>query len=184
MVHDVRIVRLNAQHTRRRASGPGWATRIGWWEGDTLVVETTNMRPEQGFRGAFADERQGHRAVHPHRPEPDHLPLHGRRPGVLHPALARRDGAQRRQGPDLRIRLPRGQLRPGRHPRRRPGLPRGKAARRPTPASAARKAPTDAGVVLRARGALLASSTLAAAAPQSPYKAPRNAFGQPDLSGV
>jgi hypothetical protein len=25
---------------------------IGHWEGDTLVVETTNMRPEQAFRGA------------------------------------------------------------------------------------------------------------------------------------
>ena len=25
---------------------------IGRWEGDTLVVETTKIRPEQGFRGS------------------------------------------------------------------------------------------------------------------------------------
>jgi hypothetical protein len=51
MVHDVRVVRLNARPL------PGaikqWmGDSIGRWEGDTLVVETFNMRPEQGLRGA------------------------------------------------------------------------------------------------------------------------------------
>lgn len=51
MVHDVRIVRLNAKPL------PGnvrqWmGDSLGHWEGDTLVVETTKLRPEQGFRGA------------------------------------------------------------------------------------------------------------------------------------
>jgi hypothetical protein len=50
MVHDVRVVRLNAKHD---ATGlKKWmGDSIGWWDGDTLVVETINMRPEQGLRG-------------------------------------------------------------------------------------------------------------------------------------
>lgn len=51
MVHDVRVVRLNGKH--RPATVRTWmGDSIGWWEGDTLVVETTNFRPEQSFRGA------------------------------------------------------------------------------------------------------------------------------------
>jgi len=30
---------------------------IGHYEGDTLVVETINMRPEQGIRGGSADQK-------------------------------------------------------------------------------------------------------------------------------
>ncbi|HVI32577.1 hypothetical protein [Phenylobacterium sp.] len=51
MVHDVRIIRLNAKPLP--SSVRQWmGDSIGRWEGDTLVVETTNMRPEQGLRGA------------------------------------------------------------------------------------------------------------------------------------
>jgi hypothetical protein len=51
MVHDARVIRINGQHK------PGnirqWmGDSIGHWEGDTLVVETVNLRREQGFRGA------------------------------------------------------------------------------------------------------------------------------------
>ena len=50
MVHDARIVRMNSEH-------PGPEVRkwlgdsIGWWEGDTLVVDTTNFRPDGSMRG-------------------------------------------------------------------------------------------------------------------------------------
>jgi hypothetical protein len=51
MVHDARIVRLNAQH--RPANVRFWmGDSIGWYEDDTLVIETTHFRPEQNFRGA------------------------------------------------------------------------------------------------------------------------------------
>ncbi|RYZ02384.1 MAG: hypothetical protein EON61_15970 [Alphaproteobacteria bacterium] len=52
MIHDARIVRMNGKH---RADGqrPYLGDSIGWWEGETLVVETNNFPPEQLFRGSW-----------------------------------------------------------------------------------------------------------------------------------
>src|ERR1700761_9584015 len=50
MVHDARIIRMGGSHPP--ASVRTWmGDSIGHWEGDTLVVETTNLRREQGLRG-------------------------------------------------------------------------------------------------------------------------------------
>jgi hypothetical protein len=51
MVHDVRIVRLNSKHEPpeiRRWLGDS----IGHWEGDTLVVDTTNFNDQPALAGA------------------------------------------------------------------------------------------------------------------------------------
>jgi hypothetical protein len=55
MVHDARVVRLNSEHP-----GPEiqkWlGDSIGWWEDDTLVIDTTNFSPKTaGFLGGSAE---------------------------------------------------------------------------------------------------------------------------------
>ncbi len=50
MVHDARIVRLHSEHPGPEVKR--WlGDSIGWWEGDTLVVDTTNFHPEASMRG-------------------------------------------------------------------------------------------------------------------------------------
>jgi hypothetical protein len=51
MVHDARIIRIDDRHDA--SSIRKWmGDSVGHWEGDTLVVETRNFRPEQSFRGS------------------------------------------------------------------------------------------------------------------------------------
>jgi hypothetical protein len=51
MVHDARIIRLGGKPLPK--SVKRWmGDSIGRWEGETLVVETTNFHPLQGFRGS------------------------------------------------------------------------------------------------------------------------------------
>jgi hypothetical protein len=47
MVHDVRIIRLGATTHAPGQVRPWFGDSIGRWEGDTLVVETTNINPTQ-----------------------------------------------------------------------------------------------------------------------------------------
>jgi len=48
MNHDARIIRLGGHHLPPNMT-PWMGDSIGHWEGDTLVVETTNLNPEQRF---------------------------------------------------------------------------------------------------------------------------------------
>jgi hypothetical protein len=51
MVHDIRVIRMNGTHPPsnvRELLGDS----ISHWEGDTLVVDTTNFRPDASFMGA------------------------------------------------------------------------------------------------------------------------------------
>jgi hypothetical protein len=56
MVHDARIIRLNSEHPP--ADIQRWlGDSIGWWEGDTLVVDTTNFHPDATFRATSENVR-------------------------------------------------------------------------------------------------------------------------------
>ena len=52
MVHDVRVVRLNSTH-RTDGVRPWMGDSIGHWEGDTLVVETTNVPQAEAYHGSW-----------------------------------------------------------------------------------------------------------------------------------
>ena len=56
MVHDARIIRMDESHlpkTFRKWMGDS----VGHWEGDTLVVDTTNFTDKTRFRGSSEDLR-------------------------------------------------------------------------------------------------------------------------------
>lgn len=55
MVHDVRLIRLNTDEHLPAHVRPWFGDSIGRWEGDTLVVETTNIPQAQAFQGAWRD---------------------------------------------------------------------------------------------------------------------------------
>jgi hypothetical protein len=51
MIHDARIIRMNAQHAPENMRQ--WlGDSIGHWDGDTLVVDTTNFNEQVSFRGS------------------------------------------------------------------------------------------------------------------------------------
>jgi hypothetical protein len=52
MVHDARIIRLDGKHPTESISH--WlGDSIGHWDGNTLVVETTNFNPQHTFRAGL-----------------------------------------------------------------------------------------------------------------------------------
>jgi len=58
MVHDARIIPINGEH--RPGQWEQWmGDSIGWWEGDTLVVETINLHPQTESRVMASLSDQG-----------------------------------------------------------------------------------------------------------------------------
>jgi len=54
MVHDVRIIHIGGKH-RTDGARPWMGDSIGWYEGSTLVIETTNFPEATALRGAWKE---------------------------------------------------------------------------------------------------------------------------------
>ena len=114
MMHEVRVIPLDA------APHVGAGVRMwsgdsrGWWEGQTLVVETTNFNDKKLLprRERAAASR---RAVHQARCRHDRVPPHGHRSGDVYAAVDARERTAAGGWRDLRGRLSRRQHRPQRH---------------------------------------------------------------------
>ena len=68
MVHDVRLIHIGAKH-RTDGLRPWMGDSIGWYEGPTLVVETTNFPQATALSGAWKELKVTERftRVGPHR---------------------------------------------------------------------------------------------------------------------
>ena len=79
MVHDARIIpiakdKATAQASHRTAALNKWfGDPVGWWEGDTLVVETTHVNRQQAAQGPIYLSEQGKVTERFSRASPDQL---------------------------------------------------------------------------------------------------------------
>ena len=62
MAHDTRIIRLGEPVPQPRHIRPWMGDSWGHWEGETLVVETTNIHPDQTIVGGGASFNPSNRA--------------------------------------------------------------------------------------------------------------------------
>ena len=111
MVHDIRIIRINGTHAPsnvRELLGDS----IGHWEGDTLVVDTTNFTDQTRFHGSSENLHVIERFQ---RVDANTMlyKRHHRRSHHLHQTVDHRVSVPRDARSHLRVRLPRRQLRDG-----------------------------------------------------------------------
>ena len=125
MIHDTRIIRLDGRPHLPSSIRLWKGDSVGRWEGDTLVVDTTNFNDGGGFYGDaggnFGWDRNLHldRAVQPARQRHAAVPIRGRQPHRVHATLEGRADDDAVDRTDVRIRLPRRQLRVAEHAQRR-----------------------------------------------------------------
>ena len=133
MINSARIIPMDGQPHLPQRLRQWIGDSRGRWDGDTLVVETTNFLRETHFEGSSANLRLVERFT---RVGPGELAYefnrHGRGEVVQPLDGADTDDADRRA--HLRVRLPRGQLRHGQHAGRRPRAGAGGRTLAPIPA--------------------------------------------------
>ena len=115
MIHSARIIPLDGRPHLGKNLHQWLGDTRGHWDGNTLVVETTNFRTDDGvvFQNANPGDLPHHRTLHARRRRHAQLRVHGRGSEDVDEAV---DGAhpvdEDRSGrADVRVRLPRRQLR-------------------------------------------------------------------------
>ena len=88
---DYRLIYMNAKHPADIVDYPEWEGHsIGYWDGDTLVVDTIGMR-EESWLDSDGLQHSGMmhdgRAVHQDQSRHLHLEGHDRRSRVFHQAV-------------------------------------------------------------------------------------------------
>ena len=126
MVHNARIIPTDGRPHGKLRQFAGDSR--GRWEGDTLVVETTNFLRETSLTGSTADTQLVERFT---RVDPDTIIYEFRveDPDLVHTPVERQDAAAENGCAGVRVRLPRGQLRPARHHGRSPRQGQGGSGR-------------------------------------------------------
>ena len=116
MIHDARLVPMNGTPHLPKGVRQLHGDPRGRWEGDTLVVESTNFIG--GFNGSTPDVKLTERYT---RVSQDYInwEITVDDPAHLGAAVDDDDPAEADRRSDLRIRVPRGQPLDDRHPRRR-----------------------------------------------------------------
>jgi hypothetical protein len=121
MIHETRLIPVDPLPRVGVAARSYMGEARGRWEGDTLVVETTNFNPKMSFRGSNPDTMRLVERFTPTGAEHDRVARHRRGSDDVGDALHVRDGSHaRRQRSDDRVRLPRGEHGDGEHLERPP----------------------------------------------------------------
>ena len=123
-IHDVRIIPLDGRPHVSSALRQYLGDSRGRWEGDTLVVETTNFHPNGNPMGGYSTlSDQNLRLVERFRRVADdthRVHVHRGQPDDVDEAVDGGDQLEAVEGRAARVRLPRGELQPARHAVRRP----------------------------------------------------------------
>jgi hypothetical protein len=169
MIHETRVIPTDGRKNAGAAIKNWMGNSVGHWEGDVLVVETRNIKPEAAVNGQpLSDEGVLIERFTPGGRQHARLPDDDQRPedlrGAVHRAAADSARGELRL---LRVRLPRGQLRDeepalGLARRRKAAAPRRWRAARRSPSTRNRQA---AGVAARV-AAPLPPPAVAATSPQ------------------
>ena len=89
MIHDARIIPLDGRPHIGQNVRQWFGDSRGRWEGDTLVVDTTNFTDKANYQRI--DGRPApHRALHAHQRRHRQIRVHDRRPDDVHEASGRR----------------------------------------------------------------------------------------------
>jgi hypothetical protein len=119
MIHDARIIPLNAKHKPKELT-PWMGDSIGWWEGDTLVVETINMHARRFGRLALSPSGKITERFTRYNDKQVFYEFEVDDPTIYSQVVEGPDGAERGQDGIYEYACHEGNLRPARHSRRWP----------------------------------------------------------------